>query len=164
MAGARPRPTVLEEKQSAEAGRLAGGEQQMLALARGLTARPRLLLLDDPFLGLGRAVTERAALRASVKADPGQLEQVIVNLAVNARDAMPDGGRLTVETSNVELEEPYASRHAGVEPGRYVMLAVTDTGVGMDAETRARIFEPFFTTKESRARAPGSACRPCTAS
>jgi len=121
-------------------------EMQILDLndiVRGLDRMLHRLLGEDIDLvtvlpeGIGR-----------VKVDPGQIEQVIINLAVNSRDAMPRGGTLTIETADVELDEAYARRHMGVQPGRYVMLSVSDTGVGMSAEVKDRLFEPFFTTKE----------------
>src|SRR6266852_5884810 len=132
--------------------------RQLLTFSRQQVVSPQVLRLNDLVLELEkllrRLLGEDVAIRVAVapdcggvKADPGQLEQVIVNLAVNARDAMPHGGRLTLETKNVDLDAEYPTDRVTIPAGRYVMLAVTDTGTGMDAQTKARIFEPFFTTK-----------------
>jgi PAS domain S-box-containing protein len=141
------------------AGRAAGLTQQLLAFSRKQMVQPRVLNLNavvtDTEGMLRRLIGEDIELvtrtepaLGHVKADPGQIEQIIVNLAVNARDAMPRGGKLIVETENTELDSVFVSQHPGARPGRYVMLAVSDSGVGMSAETQAHIFEPFFTTKE----------------
>jgi hypothetical protein len=140
--------------------RAAGLSRQLLAFSRKQVLQPRVLDLNRvveemrPMLPrlMGEDVEVRIALNAeggTVNADPHQLEQVIMNLAVNARDAMPHGGRLSIETAIAEWGESHAQLHPGARPGRYVMLAVSDSGIGMDEATRERIFEPFFTTKEA---------------
>jgi signal transduction histidine kinase/CheY-like chemotaxis protein len=141
------------------AQRAANLTRQLLTFARRQIIEPRILNLNDLILNVEQMVsrlisadikltTILAPDLAQIKADPGQLEQVLLNLVVNARDAMPNGGELIIETANVTLDHKYARRHAEVAPGEYVLLAVSDTGVGMTEEVKARLFEPFFTTKE----------------
>jgi two-component system cell cycle sensor histidine kinase/response regulator CckA len=151
------RPNLEEIKKASD--RAASLTRQLLAFSRKQVMQPKVFDLNSVIADLERMLRRmisediemRTMLQAklgNVRADPGQIEQVIVNLAVNARDAMLFGGKLTIETSNVYLDETYAQQHLAVVPGAYVMLAVSDTGMGMDAETQQHIFEPFFTTKE----------------
>jgi PAS domain S-box-containing protein len=152
-----PRSNVKQIEKAAD--RAAGLTRQLLAFSRMQVLQPKVIDVNAVVADMGkmlpRLIGEDIDLTVDlgfrverVKADPGQIEQVIMNLAVNARDAMPHGGKLVVETGNVDVDEAFARRHPGLAPGRYVMMAVTDTGVGMDTETQAHIFEPFFTTKE----------------
>ncbi len=141
------------------AERAAGLTRQLLAFSRQQVLQPKLLDLNaivaDAAAILQRLIGEDIRLETApglalwrVEADPTQIEQIIMNLAVNARDAMPDGGRLTIETANVEVNEAEAASHPEASPGPHVLLSVRDTGLGMDAETLSHMFEPFFTTKE----------------
>ncbi|HXO86695.1 MAG TPA: ATP-binding protein, partial [Gemmatimonadales bacterium] len=151
------REDAIESRQAAL--RAADLTRQLLAFSRQQVLAPRVLDLNDIVRDverlLRRLIGEDVALRtvlasnlAAVRADPSQLEQVLINLAVNARDAMPGGGTITIETAKVILDETYVADQPLVTAGDYVMVAISDTGTGMDAETQTRVFEPFFTTKE----------------
>jgi len=151
------REDALESRKAAL--RAADLTHQLLAFSRQQVLAPRTLdlntVVQDVERLLRRLISEDIEMRtvlarelAPVSADPSQLEQVLVNLAVNARDAMPQGGTLTIETANVTLDETYIAAQPVVGAGEYVMVAVSDTGTGMDEATKSRVFEPFFTTKE----------------
>jgi PAS domain S-box-containing protein len=155
-----PDPTLRGPAQE-----ISGAAQRASSLTRQLLAFSRKQMLAPKILDLNEVVTENlkmltrvigedidlvmvpAASLGAVRADAGQIDQVIMNLAVNARDAMPSGGKLIIETSNVSLDEEYSRFHAPLRPGDYIMLSISDTGMGMDSETQSHIFEPFFTTK-----------------
>jgi two-component system cell cycle sensor histidine kinase/response regulator CckA len=151
------RENIEEIRKAAE--RAAELTHQLLAFSRRQILDMKVLDLNSLVRGLEKMVsrvigediemfTVLADDLGRVKTDPGQIEQVILNLAVNARDAMPSGGKLAIETANVELDETFARTHIGVTPGSHVMLSVSDTGIGMSPEVKERVFEPFFTTKE----------------
>jgi two-component system, cell cycle sensor histidine kinase and response regulator CckA len=148
----------IEEIQRA-GQRAAEMTRQLLAFGRKQMLQPRVVDLNRLVAGMDKMLQRLLgagidlSLLTTAKlgrafADPGQVEQIIMNLVVNARDALPRGGKVTIETADVELDAAYAARHVGVTPGPHVMLAVTDSGTGMDRETLAHMFEPFFTTKE----------------
>ena len=153
-----PRSEDVKQIRSA-AERASSLTRQLLAFSRKQILQPRVLDLNsvvssvEPMLqrliGEDITISSSCAARGYIVADPGQLEQILVNLVVNARDAMPQGGTISIETGNVELDETYTSEHAPVIPGRYVMLAVGDNGIGMSRDIREHAFDPFFTTKEA---------------
>jgi PAS domain S-box-containing protein len=158
-----PDPALRSPAQeiASAAGRATSLTRQLLAFSRKQMLAPKILDLNcvvtENLKMLTRMIGEDidlvmvpAAGLGPVRADAGQIEQVIMNLAVNARDAMPSGGKLTIETSNISLDEEYARFHAPLRPGNYVMLAISDTGAGMNSETQSHIFEPFFTTKGTK--------------
>ena len=141
------------------ASRAVGMTRQLLAFSRMQVLQPRVVDLNSILSEMGKMLPRLIGEHIeysfspqpdllSVQADPGQIEQVLMNLAVNARDAMPDGGKLQVRTANVEIDSAEATKRPAMEPGRYAMISVSDTGHGMDEETKAHIFEPFFTTKD----------------
>ncbi|MBA2731790.1 MAG: PAS domain S-box protein [Acidobacteria bacterium] len=151
------RQKIEQVKKAGE--RAASLTRQLLAFSRKQVLQPKVLALNEVVADMdkmlrrliGEDIDLMTILEPSlwqVKADPGQIEQVIMNLGVNAHDAMPKGGKLTIQTENIVIDETYAARHMTVKPGRYVMLAVSDTGTGMDTTTQKRIFEPFYTTKD----------------
>jgi PAS domain S-box-containing protein len=154
-------PMRWEVEQIQEAGeRAAVLTHQLLAFSRRQSTQPQLLNLNEVITSLQKmvqrligedieSVIKLEPMLRLTKADASQMEQVLMNLIINARDAMPQGGKLTIETANVDLDEAYAGQHLEIVPGPYVLLTVTDTGVGFDEETKTHIFEPFFTTKES---------------
>ena len=159
--GAEPHLRGPAQEIASAAERASSLTRQLLAFSRKQMLAPRIVNLNDiateNLKMLNRMIGEDIDLVMvpaknlwPVRADAGQIDQVIMNLAVNARDAMPSGGKLTIETGNVTLDEDYARLHAPLKPGDYVMVAISDTGVGMDTETQSHIFEPFFTTKGTK--------------
>ncbi len=158
-----PEPVLRAPAQeiASAAARATSLTRQLLAFSRKQMLAPKILdlngVVSENLKMLTRMIGEDIDLvmvpgadLGSVHADAGQIEQVVMNLAVNARDAMPSGGKLTIETRNISLDEEYARFHAPLRPGNYVMLAISDTGAGMDSETQSHIFGPFFTTKGTK--------------
>jgi len=146
--------------------------RQLLAFSRQQVVFPNILDLNELVHNvidmLTRIVGEDVAVSfrpttaiGSIKSDPGQIEQILMNLAVNARDAMPGGGKIIIETGHAELDEHYVSQHPGSHTGQHVVLAFSDTGCGIDENIKSKIFEPFFTTK-GLGKAPASDSQPCT--